>query len=440
LKDRASSKASPENEINPNTSFSGDLIKSSEDRTDSPAPHPSLPPLGTGDLYSFPASHPLPKREGVYIRTRSPGAMGTESPSVQEKTTEQINGVGSVDSALVRNSIENLQADKSTDYTAYQPSTDLVPAAILDIPTPQSGHLVLHEGRSPTPQSGQIKNTLSRVSRRLYSRTLLGVKLPGRYYFITWTSSPQSPPIEKSWFALKKWLKRKRPGACWCYCFTDEGHGVIHMVMRLGRGEKRLDVNEVRAHWQRLHKATQIRIDHIPESGKNNLSAYIADQRAKRRLGGEMAWQDDLIRWRWSKGWLPKGFTRAFGRLWYSLKDVAPGLREKVVGDWLHACHVDGERVQYPPTCNENKGIEYHPVPVRTVCPGVLDARISDWLQTSEQVLFDKNLERAVRTLVVDDSPGEPDDWIPEGRVTLAQWEVKYKAYNQKLEAENENR
>jgi hypothetical protein len=314
-----------------------------------------------------------------------------------------------------------------------QPSTDLASAAILDIPTPQSEQMVYPSVPTPTPQSEQIKKTLSRMSRRLYSRVLLGVKLPGRYYFITWTSSPQSPPIEKSWVALKWWLHRKRPGACWCYCFTDEAYGVIHMVMRLGKGEKRLDVKEVREHWKRLHKATQIRIDHIPESGKNNLSAYIADQRAKRRLGGEMAWQDDLIRWRWSKGWLPKGFTRAFGRLWYSLKDVSPGLREKVVSDWLQACHVDGERVQYPPTCSEEKQIEYHPAPVRTVSPGVLDTRISEWFQIREQMIFDKNLERAVRALVID-GPPELDDWVPESQVTLAKWSVKYKEYNRRIE------
>jgi hypothetical protein len=55
-------------------------------------------------------------------------------------------------------------------------------------------------------------------------------------------------------------------------------------------------------------------------------------------------------------------------------------------------------------------------------------------------VLFDKNLERSVRALVIDDSPGEPDECVRESQVTLAKWIVKYKAYNQKLEAENENR
>jgi hypothetical protein len=230
---------------------------------------------------------------------------------------------------------------------------------ILDIPTLESGQVASSPISLPTPQSGQIKRGLSRISRRLYSRCILGLKLPGRYYFGTWTSSPQSPPIEKSWPALRKWLKRKRPGASWCYCITNEGYGVIHMILRLGNGEKRLDVNEVRAHWIGLHNANQIRFEHVPEPMKNNLASYLADQRSKRRLGGEMAWQDNIIRWRWSNGWLPKGFTKAFGRLWWSLQDISHGQREKVIADWLNACHLNCDKVLTPPTIGLDNELIY---------------------------------------------------------------------------------
>jgi len=234
---------------------------------------------------------------------------------------------------------------------------------ILDTPTPQSDQIFSSSLRPPTPQSdhpgGLVKPGLSPSSRRLFSRSILGLKIPGRYYFITWTSSPQSPPIEKSWRALSNWLKRKRPGASWCYCITNEGHGVIHMIMRLGKREQRLDVKEVRAHWTRLHKANQIKIKHVPESMKNNLAAYLGDQRSKRSLGGEMAWQDGIVRWRWSKGWLPQGFTKAFGRVWVSLLDLSPGLREKAIYDWLHACHEDPVKLMNPPHVKE--GDLYYP-------------------------------------------------------------------------------
>jgi hypothetical protein len=72
--------------------------------------------IAVGGLYSF--LHPLPNREGVYIHTRSPGAMGTASPSYltdgMEDETEEINGMGSVDSTLVRNFNKELQ-----DYIGF---------------------------------------------------------------------------------------------------------------------------------------------------------------------------------------------------------------------------------------------------------------------------------------------------------------------------------
>jgi hypothetical protein len=92
---------------------------------------------------------------------------------------------------------------------------------------------------------------------------------------------------------------------------------------------------------------------------KNNLAAYLGDQRSKRSLGGEMAWQDGIVRWRWSKGWLPQGFTKAFGRVWVSLLDLSPGLREKAIYDWLHACHEDPVKLMNPPHVKE--GDLYYP-------------------------------------------------------------------------------
>jgi ABC-type phosphonate transport system ATPase subunit len=122
------------------------------------------------------------------------------------------------------------------------------------------------------------------------------------------------------------------------------------MIIRLGQGEKRLNVKEVRAHWVKLHKAQQIKILHVEEP--ESLAAYFADQRRKKRLGGEMAWQDGIVRWRWSKGWLPKGFTRAYGRVWHRFMekiDDHPGLVRMVINDWLQRCHIDQGEVERPP-------------------------------------------------------------------------------------------
>ena len=255
------------------------------------------------------------------------------------------------------------------------PSQDLRPLAAV-VPLRQSeAPAVLHSAAGPegspmfnipTPQSGQNltpkRCSLSRISRRLYSRVILGLKLPGRYYFITWTSSPESPPIEKSWRALRKFLKRYRPLACHCYGITNEGNpakiknlGVIHMIMRLGKGEERMDVRKIRSHWQKLHKATQIVIKHVPQSQKGNLAAYLSDQRKLKGLGGEMAWQQGIVRWHWSKGWIPAGFTRQFGRVWARWMKTPPEVRDMAIKAWINACHINTDKTKFPPELKMGK-------------------------------------------------------------------------------------
>ena len=288
-------------------------------------------------------------------------------------------------------------------------------------PTPPNEHSGVTPPTPPNEHSGvRVKPGLTRSSKRLYSRVLLGLRLPGRYYFITWTSSPRSPPIEKSWNTLRVWLHRHRPGASWCYCLTAEGYGVIHMVLRLGPGEERLDAREVRAHWVGLHKANQIRLEHVHESTKDNLAGYLADQRSKRKLGTEMGWQDQIVRWRWSKGWLPRGFTKAYGRLWWDLRDAPPGLREKVVCDWLGACNLNDRKVLAPPKLGAGNEILYPAVP--EILP-----------EDPEMVRFDKLLKETVKNLdfyPVSEPILEKDDLVPEGSLTLLGWRKKYLTRN----------
>jgi len=113
--------------------------------------------------------------------------------------------------------------------------------------------------------------------------------------------------------------------------------------------------------WEKLTGARQIVVKYVPETMKDNLAAYIADQRKCRRIAGEMAWQDELIRWRWTTGWLPAGFTKAFGRVWHRFQekvgDECPWAPEAVVIEWLKRCHADPSQVGYPPSPKRPWGV-----------------------------------------------------------------------------------
>ena len=105
------------------------------------------------------------------------------------------------------------------------------------------------------------------------------------------------------------------------------------MIIRLNYKQKKIDVKKLREFWQKNHKAKQIRIEHV---GKRQvLASYMADQREKKKIGGEFAWQSIITRWSWSKGWIPKGFTKEFGRLWVQWIDAPEPIRQKVIRDTI---------------------------------------------------------------------------------------------------------
>jgi len=194
---------------------------------------------------------------------------------------------------------------------------------------------------------------------------MMGLKQPGRYYFLTLTSSPESPSIQKGWRAVSQWLKREYGPLPYAHCVTSEGYGVIHMVIRLRHRQKNIDVKELRAFWQESHKATQIKIKRVTESKKEDLANYLSDQRKLRGMGAEMSWQPGIIKWGWSRGWIPVGFTKQFGKFWqeFTRYIVAPGLRDKTLHDWIQKCHKNKELLkklgmskQYP--CSERPRYE----------------------------------------------------------------------------------
>lgn len=215
-------------------------------------------------------------------------------------------------------------------------------APILDIPTLDCAKPV-REGLNP-------------VSRRIFSRALMGVKKPGRYYFLTVTSSPQEPLERRHWNNLRMYFRKNLPRTVHFHVVTKEGYGVIHIILRMGRGEKRLEIRPFRSWWKSYHKADQIRIERI--NNRDELCKYIADQRHKRSLAGEFAWQDDIVSWGYSKGWLPKGFGKCFGRYWYRSRDADLGTREMFLHDWLLRCYKDPAQTMYAPVIRSGRGLQ----------------------------------------------------------------------------------
>lgn len=206
-------------------------------------------------------------------------------------------------------------------------------APILDIPTPDCGMI--------------IKTGLNGRSRRIFSRSLLGVKKPGRYYFLTMTTTPQNPLKKQHWDAVRKKLKEILPRTVHLHVATSEGNGVLHIILRLGKGEKRLEIKPFRSWWYNYTGAKQIKILRVGK--KRDLARYIADQRYKKDIAGEFAWQDMIVSWGYSKGWLPKTFGKHFGRFWYKSRDAGMGQREMFLHDWLMRCYDSPDEVLSPP-------------------------------------------------------------------------------------------
>jgi len=228
------------------------------------------------------------------------------------------------------------------DVAPPQPATQASSAAVpvggagapkLDIPTPDCGQL--------------IKGGLTGRSRRIFSRALMGVKKRGRYYFLTLTTTVQNPLMGEHWKNLRKWFKRHMPKTTHFHVITKEGNGVIHMILRLGRGESRLEIKPFREWWKDYTGATQVKI--LKVTSKEDLARYISDQRYKKKLAGEFAWQDCMVSWGYSAGWLPLHFSKHFGKFWYRSRHAEMGQREMFLHDWLMRCYEDEKEVVNPP-------------------------------------------------------------------------------------------
>lgn len=181
---------------------------------------------------------------------------------------------------------------------------------ILDTSTPKLDGALHSVGR-----------LFNRRNRKMWSRAIDGLRLPGRYWFLTLTTTPTSPSLKSLWNGLRIWLKAYRPGIVWIYCFTTEGKGmgVIHMIVRLGMKQKRIDAKQIRAYWKERTGASQVKLKYVPESKKEDLASYVANQKTKVGVACEMGYQSSVTRWRWSYGWLPRGYGKSKSKLWGKL-------------------------------------------------------------------------------------------------------------------------
>jgi hypothetical protein len=159
-----------------------------------------------------------------------------------------------------------------------------------------------------------------------YLRSGLLWNAAGDMRFLTLTSAPGSPPdlgrsfnrlvtvirrttpqrlVEEKWVTLEE-LKRFYPTKPideplrfeYAGCRTDEGHGVIHLMVS---GDY-LPVRWLRSLWVKIHAAKQLNIQLI--KGRDKVAGYI--------LGQYIGKQNNFIRMYVSRGWLFPGARASF--------------------------------------------------------------------------------------------------------------------------------
>jgi hypothetical protein len=183
---------------------------------------------------------------------------------------------------------------------------------------------------------------------RIFSRSLVGMYLPGEYFFVTFTSSKKSGDILKKWDGLRKWLQRKYFGIKWLYAFTNEGLGVLHMIWRLPVGTQQPKIDEINEYWEKAHNA--FAWISRAYNGKG-LANYISEQNKRRKgMAVELSQQCEIIKWRMGTGWVPVGFMKAFGRFYFNLgSNLDDHTQKEFVRDWIISCDMDLRYIKYPP-------------------------------------------------------------------------------------------
>ncbi len=180
--------------------------------------------------------------------------------------------------------------------------------------------------RERPPVSWPNKEQRKRKRLYFYLRSGLLWNASGDMRFLTLTSAPGSPPdlgrsfnrlvtvirrttpqrlVEEKWVTLEE-LKRFYPTKPideplrfeYAGCRTDEGHGVIHLMVS---GDY-LPVRWLRSLWVKIHAAKQLNIQLIKRRDK--VAGYI--------LGQYIGKQNNFIRMYVSRGWLFPGARASF--------------------------------------------------------------------------------------------------------------------------------
>jgi hypothetical protein len=113
---------------------------------------------------------------------------------------------------------------------------------------------------------------------------------------------------------------------------TDEGYGVIHMIVRLPKGSPRIEIAVLDGYWVKIHAAHCLIKKVFSPRG---LANYVSDQRRRKGMSVEMSSQEQITQWRMSKGWVPRAFMVAFGRYWSDTSELPENVRIDVVNQWL---------------------------------------------------------------------------------------------------------
>jgi len=181
---------------------------------------------------------------------------------------------------------------------------------------------------------------VNRATNTLWSRAYMGMMLPGDYWFLTLTTSPQSLrsiriSLSRLW---NTWLKKKFP-CDWLWCHTNEGLGVVHAVLRFGTGDRIPTEEQIREEWVRLHRAFMV--DFAPVRHFDRTANYLLQR--KNATAQELHFQPDVLKWHYSSAWLPRKFASVYGGLWWRTLRFLPNdiERMRVTRDFMLAVRRD---------------------------------------------------------------------------------------------------
>jgi hypothetical protein len=199
------------------------------------------------------------------------------------------------------------------------------------------------------------------ANKTIYSRSISGMMIPGDFWFLTLTSSRESwRDIKHSWRDFyRKWFRKNYPNEC-VYAIVNEGYenkGVVHAIVRFADKEcKKPNEDQVSVNWNYYHRAYIV--DFGPVKHFDKTANYMVQRHNK--TAEELYRQPSLRSWRYTRGWVPVGFGKGFGRLWYYTLMRLPNNSERgrIIRDFVLACRRNPDNLKFAPyLVNRNDGM-----------------------------------------------------------------------------------